>query len=670
MTEFLNLLLQNSLSGTVLILIVLIFRKITGNLSKLYVRVLWLMAFLVLLIPPATLGSLRTVRNVLLQTELARSERTEAVDEAETELDAESGPEVIMSEEFMGQPGNGMAQAGPETKSAYTEILFILWALGVSTLTAGCLIQWIYLKKRTAKAIRIRRDVWSTEVTDIPFVMPGVPSRIYIPKELEKDEDQLEDILKHERRHIRNWDPWIKCFTVLVLILHWFNPFVYLAFRLMNRDMEMYCDECVLRGKSMAEKKHYAQTLLDFACKSRRFSPILYFGESNTKSRIRHVLNIRRPHMIISIFLIIFISGCGLSFLTAGEKETVRAAIAGSQQEQLLEHMEPDREENWTDKAVVGSGHEGMKLDFDEADISLVRETEHFAFYSVHEGEAMAVKTPECMVYAEVPITSSYETAPLIQEQDFDGDGEEELAIITYVLHGTGISIRSIFMADHAGDNLWKIYQYMDNEYIEELTAHFDTRYTEEGVRLIFDGVPTGTAEQMDQEELDNEYAYYAGSQIDFRFVEERIILRAELAGYSKINHAGEYAGHELDAEVHYLGEGRWELVNIHYVDAGIIEVIENAVPLYLAGETDQFNEYYMVPGIQLPDFGEISEKVVILSIDCPAQELESGETEAYVTIRRDDSDSFDYLLIPMKKVPLDFGGTWWRISGEIMMEK
>ena len=85
-------------------------------------------------------------------------------------------------------------------------------------------------------------------------------------------------------------------------------------------------------------------------------------------------------------------------------------------------------------------------------------ETEHFTLYGIREGEEMAVQTPDGLVYAEVPLISNYEVEPQIMEQDFDGDGREELAVITYVLHGTGMSIRSLFMADKDAAGTWNIY--------------------------------------------------------------------------------------------------------------------------------------------------------------------------------------------------------------------
>ncbi len=706
MILFFNQLLQNSLTAVVLILAILLFRKLTGDLSKLYVHILWLITMLVLVLPPVPLGSLQTARSLLPETEFAFSGKqpgivqkpgTEMFAGAQVQNKAAEVPDGGEAQDMGDVPeelfrrGRGVQTASGSFEPGFAEVLLILWASGAVTLTILTLAEWLHLKKRTALAIRIRKDVWSTAQISTPFVMPGLPSRIYIPRGLEKEAEQLEDILKHERRHIRNRDPWIKCVAVLVLILHWFNPFVWLAFRLMNRDMEMYCDECVLRGRSIAEKKHYAQTLLEFACKSRGISLAVCFGESNTKKRILHILNTKRPHAAVSLLLLLMISGCGLSFLATGEKEPERAA-AGTQKEENLSETLPGgdgenekenstesegEEVNWTEERIVGSGQKDTEQRFDETEMSVMGETEHFTLYGIHEGESMAVQTPDGLVYAEVPLISNYDVGPQILEQDFDDDGREELAIITYVLHGTGISIRSLFMTDKDSAGTWNIYHLLEEDYIQELTSHFTTQYTEEGVRLIFNGAPVGIPEQVDQEELDNEYAYYAGSQINFRFVEGKIYLRAGLAGYSNINFSGSYIGHQLEAELHYAGEGKWQFLSVNYADAGITELIEYAVPQYLAGQTSEVNEHCTAPGTQLSDFGEPQE-ITILSILCPAEDLAAGETEAYVTIRRAGEDALDYLHVPLKRIPSEEPESSqettdkynWRIAGEIYMER
>ena len=231
----------------------------------------------------------------------------------------------------------------------------------------------------------------------------------------------------------------------------------------------------------------------------------------------------------------------------------------------------------------------------------LLDRSAHFALYGFRDEDAIVVEAPDgCLIYAKVPYTSTYDVPPVLLEHDFDGDRKNELAIITWVMHGTGVSIRSLFMTDQTADGSWNLFHYRDSDYTSELMPHFGTRYDSDGVRLLFDGAPTGIVEQVASEELDNQYGYYAGSQIDFRFVEKKIVLRAKLAGYSKINNTGEFPGHELDAEVRYLGEGRWELSNIHYADAYINDLIEEAIPFYLSGQIDVINESYTVPGLSL----------------------------------------------------------------------
>ncbi|MCI8852749.1 MAG: M56 family metallopeptidase [Lachnospiraceae bacterium] len=696
MTAYFNLLLQNSLWGTLLFLLIVLFRRFTGDFTKLYVRILWLFLLLVLVLPPLPLGVSFTVRgktaetgSMFIQNETDAGKAGESGEVLGTKAkEAQEPGEIWDGSVLQGKEreellylGTGLKRNGLEAD--LPPMLVILWAAGAIGLAVKSLAEWALLKKRVANAVRIRKDVWSIRGIHAPFVMPGWPCRIYIPRELEEEGEQLEDILEHERRHIRNQDPWIKCVASLALFLHWFNPFMWIAYRLMNRDMEMYCDECVLQGKTFAQRRRYAQTLLDFACKGQGLSPALYFGESSTKGRIWHVLHAKRPHAFLGLFLLLLVCGCGLSFLTTAAKEPQKAVMdtnriglltelfSGEEALGTEEESGQDWEEegeHWTRKTVVGTGRAGMEPGIREAELSLMGETEQFALYGRDEGSAMAVRTPECLIYAQVPILSNYQVEPLLLEQDFDQDQEPELAIITYVLHGTGISVRSLFMVDHSQDDSWKIYQYRDQDYMAMLTPYYGTQYTEDGVRFVFKGMTVGIAEQVEQEELEQEYYYYAGSLVDFRFVEEKICLRAEILGYSNVNFSGQYPGHELYAQVRYLGEGNWQLTEVKYGDAGIRETIETALPQYLSGK--DIDEYYMVPGLKLSAFGEPGQETAILDISYPLEELVNDELEAYVTVRQDGEDSLQYFHIPMKRISMEDGRSGWKIAGEMDVER
>lgn len=130
------------------------------------------------------------------------------------------------------------------------------------------------------------------------FVLGLIRPKIYLPQGLSESEKIY--ILKHERTHIKRRDHVIKPLAFLVLCIHWFNPLVWLSFILMSRDMEMSCDENVLKELGNEIKREYSTSLLSMAIGRRLVSGSpLAFGESNVKKRIKNVLNYKRPSFLI-----------------------------------------------------------------------------------------------------------------------------------------------------------------------------------------------------------------------------------------------------------------------------------------------------------------------------------------------------------------------------------
>lgn len=152
-----------------------------------------------------------------------------------------------------------------------------------------------------------------------PFVMGMRHPRIYLPQGLTEETRNL--VLLHERTHIRRRDYLIKPLCFLIACVHWFNPFVWLAWRLMNMDMELSCDEAVLNRLQGQKKKDYAQALLSFADSS-VYAGYLAFGEPYAKKRIRNVLRYRRPAYRVSLVLTVLclaLSGCLLTNPLVGQ---------------------------------------------------------------------------------------------------------------------------------------------------------------------------------------------------------------------------------------------------------------------------------------------------------------------------------------------------------------
>ncbi len=180
-----------------------------------------------------------------------------------------------------------------------------LWILGIAALLIYSIVSVIRLKRQLKEAQLVDDNIFEANNLKTPFVLGIVKPKIYLPTGLKAEERAY--IILHEQTHIRRTDHVIKLLAFLVLSIHWFNPLVWIAFVLMSKDMELSCDEHVLKEMEEDVKKPYASSLLSLAMGGHRIngSP-LAFGEGNVKARIKNVLNYKRPSFwMISISIIL-----------------------------------------------------------------------------------------------------------------------------------------------------------------------------------------------------------------------------------------------------------------------------------------------------------------------------------------------------------------------------
>lgn len=170
----------------------------------------------------------------------------------------------------------------------------VVWVLGILSLMIYSVVSYRLLHRNVRTAMRLKDNIFECETIQSPFVLGILKPRIYLPIGFPESEKSY--ILKHEEIHIQRFDYLIKPLAFLVLCVHWFNPLVWISFILMTKDMEMSCDERVLRDMGSEIKKDYSSSLLSLAVSRKIISGSpLAFGESNVKSRIKNVLNYRRP---------------------------------------------------------------------------------------------------------------------------------------------------------------------------------------------------------------------------------------------------------------------------------------------------------------------------------------------------------------------------------------
>ena len=169
----------------------------------------------------------------------------------------------------------------------------ILWLAGMTVMVAISVINYIRLRKSLRFAVRKEDNIWQCETVRSPFLVGVVKPKIYIPYGL--DEQTESYILAHEKYHLKRFDHIVKLVAYALLTVHWFNPLCHLAFRLMNRDMEMSCDEHVLNRNEIPTTQ-YSLSLLTIAT-NRRFPAAtpLAFAETGVKERMINVLNWKKP---------------------------------------------------------------------------------------------------------------------------------------------------------------------------------------------------------------------------------------------------------------------------------------------------------------------------------------------------------------------------------------
>ncbi len=186
-----------------------------------------------------------------------------------------------------------------------------IWLMGMAALLIYAAISYFRIRSKVKTAIKVRDKVYETDLIKTPFVLGFIRPKIYIPIGLSGNE--LEYILKHEQTHIKRLDYIIKPLAFLIVVIHWFNPIVWLSYILMSRDMELSADESVMKQCSGDIRGVYANSLLSLSVKGSGLLSPLAFSETGVKGRIKNVLNYKKPALWISIGA--FITVCVLSLL-------------------------------------------------------------------------------------------------------------------------------------------------------------------------------------------------------------------------------------------------------------------------------------------------------------------------------------------------------------------
>lgn len=214
-------------------------------------------------------------------------------------------------------------------------ILTIVWTIGILLLVAYTVISYWRLHREIDTAVRYKDNIFQSENVSSPFVLGLIKPRIYLPFKL--DGQDMEHVVAHEQAHIRRKDHWWKPLGFLLLTIHWFNPLMWLAYVLLCRDIELACDEKVIKGLSNEQRADYTQALVTCSVNRRMIAACpLTFGEVGVKERVKSVMNYKKPAFWVIIIAVIVCVGVAVCFLTNPKQDryTLRIVVpAGSQEE-------------------------------------------------------------------------------------------------------------------------------------------------------------------------------------------------------------------------------------------------------------------------------------------------------------------------------------------------
>ena len=311
--------LNMSLTASVIICFVLLCRLLLKRTPKIYSYLLWSVVIFRLLCPVSfsapvsVLGIFDTpVLEQISENTSDKASVTSTVAYIPTDIVHTEYPEVTLpipgvgdriSEAVNDRLPSGEFQLRADPLEFPVTFVTYLWMLGIMGMLVSGIVSYVRLRSNIVGALNLRDNVYVTDHISSPFVIGMINPKIYLPSEL--DEKEHSYIILHEKHHIHRGDPIFKMVAYIALCIHWFNPLVWLFFKLFVKDMEMSCDEAVVNKLGENIRADYSASLLQLATgRQMLFGSPLAFGETEPTGRIKNLSRWKKPTLVISAFAI------------------------------------------------------------------------------------------------------------------------------------------------------------------------------------------------------------------------------------------------------------------------------------------------------------------------------------------------------------------------------
>ena len=308
MSEIFLKIINMSISASYIVLAVLLLRLLLKKAPKWITVVLWGIVAVRLVCP----FSIESVLSLIPSSEVVSpnimTDKTPTINTGIPIINSTLNP--VISDSFTPNPGDS---ANP--LQVLIPILTAIWIVGMVALLIYTVISYARVRRKIGTAVLYKDNIYQSENVVSPFVLGIIKPKIYLPFNM--NEKDMEHVVAHEMSHIRRKDHLWKPLGFLLLTLHWFNPLMWLGYVLLCRDIELACDEKVIKELDHDARADYSQALLTCSVNRRMIAACpLAFGEVGVKDRVKSVLNYKKPAFWIIIAAIVACVAVAVCFLT------------------------------------------------------------------------------------------------------------------------------------------------------------------------------------------------------------------------------------------------------------------------------------------------------------------------------------------------------------------
>ena len=330
MNELFLKIINMSISASWLVLAVLILRFVLKKAPKWINVLLWGIVAIRLICPfsfESTLSLIPSAETIPLNIGM---DSTPTINSGISAINNAVNP-------IISQSNTPMAGASVNLLQITIGIYEYIWIFGMIALALYTAISYWRLRRKVDTAVRYKDNIFQSENVSSPFVFGIIKPRIYLPFKMNGQD--LEHVVAHEHAHIRRKDHWWKPFGFLLLTIHWFNPLMWMAYVLLCRDIELACDEKVIKELGNEQRGDYTQALVACSVNRRMIAACpLAFGEVSVKERVKSVMNYKKPAFWVIIISVIVCVGVAVCFLTNPKQDsyTLRIVVPAGSQEKFV----------------------------------------------------------------------------------------------------------------------------------------------------------------------------------------------------------------------------------------------------------------------------------------------------------------------------------------------